>query len=76
MLHFLAECEDSGVDWGTAGLTKITVGDKTMTLSEMAAYFEGPETTEVLKQMVVDAWAKREAMLLKAVLSDRKPRFA
>jgi RecA/RadA recombinase len=75
MLHFLAECEDSGVDWGTAGLTKITVGDKTMTLSEMAAYFEGPETKDVLKQMVVDAWAKREAMLLKAVLADRKPRF-
>jgi len=75
MLHFLAET-DSGVSWSNqSGMNSITVGDKTMTLAEMAAYFEGPETKDVLKQMVVDAWAKREAMLLKAVLADRKPRF-
>jgi len=76
MLHFLADT-DSGAAWSNeSNMNSITVGDKTMTLSKMAAYFEGPETKDVLKQMVVDAWDKREAMLLKAVLSDRKPRFA
>jgi len=42
----------------------------------MAAHFEGEDTKGVLKKMVTDAWAAREAMLKQEVLAGRKPRFA
>jgi RecA/RadA recombinase len=76
MLHFLADT-GSGAEWANkTGMAKITVGGQTMTLAEMAAYFEGEDTKGVLKKMVTDAWAAREAMLKQKVLAGRKPRFA
>ena len=86
MLHFLADT-GSGAEWANkTGMGKITVGGEivdgkrvggqTMTLAEMAAYFEGEDTKGVLKKMVTDAWAAREAMLKQKVLAGRKPRFA
>ena len=86
MLHFLADT-GSGAEWANkTGMQKITVGGEivdgkrvggqTMTLAEMAAHFEGEDTKGVLKKMVTDAWAAREAMLKQEVLAGRKPRFS
>jgi len=75
MLHFLAETE-SGATWAGKDMKRITVGETTMTLAEMAAHFEGEGTKGVLKKMVTDAWAAREAMLEQEVLAGRKPRFS
>ena len=77
MLHFLADTESCGVKWALAkGMEKITVGEQTMTLAEMAAFYEGDALNGVLKKMVTDAWMAREARLKQAVLADRKPRFS
>ena len=86
MLHFLADT-GSGAEWANkTGMEKITVGGEivdgkrvggqTMTLAEMAAHFEGEGTKDVLKKMVTDAWAAREARLTQEVLAGRKPRFS
>jgi hypothetical protein len=75
MLHFLAETE-SGAKWAGRDMKNITVGETTMSLSEMAAHFEAEGTKDVLKKMVTDAWVAREAMLKQAVLAGRKPRFS
>lgn len=75
MLHFLADT-DSGASWaGASGMDKITVGDQTMSMAEMAAFYEGDGAKEVLVQKVVEAWETREAKLKTAVLAGRKPRF-
>jgi len=77
MLHFLADTESCGAKWALAkGMEKITVGEQTMTLAEMAAFYDGEATKDVLKAMVTEAWEAREARLKQAVLSDRKPRFS
>jgi len=75
MLHFLAETE-SGAKWAGRDMKNITVGETTMTLAEMAAHFDSEGNKDVLKKMVTDAWAAREAMLKQAVLAGRKPRFS
>jgi len=86
MLHFLADT-GSGAEWtNSKGMEKITVGGEivdgkrvggqTMTLAEMAAFYEGEGTKDVLKKMVTDAWQAREARLTQEVLAGRKPRFA
>lgn len=86
MLHFLAETE-SGAEWANkSSMDKITVGGEivegkrvggtTMTLAEMAAYYEGEGTKDVLKQMVTAAWMSREERLKQEVLAGRKPRFS
>jgi len=77
MLHFLADTESCGAKWALAkGMDKITIGETTMTLAEMAAFYEGEGTKDVLKKMVTDAWLAREARLTQEVLAGRKPRFA
>lgn len=76
MLHFLAETE-SGAEWtNKSSMDKITVGEQTLSLAEMAAYYEGDALNGVLKKMVTDAWQAREARLAQEVLAGRKPRFS
>lgn len=77
MLHFLADTESCGASWANkSDMDKITIGDTTMSLAEMAAFYEGDGLNSVLKKMVTEAWIAREAMLSKAVLAGRKPRFS
>ncbi len=77
MLHFLADTESCGAKWALAkGMEKITVGEQTMTLAEMAAFYESEATKGLLKRMVTDAWVAREERLKQAVLANRKPRFS
>lgn len=75
MLHFLADTE-SGASWASRDLSKIRVGEQEMSLSEMAAFYEGEGSREVLKRMVVEAWNAREARINAEVLAGRKPRFS
>lgn len=74
MLHFLADT-DSGASWVGRDMQTIQVGDQQMTLAEMAAFYDTPETNAVLKQMVVDAWNNREAKLTNSLLAGRPKRF-
>jgi len=77
MLHFLADTESCGAAWANkSDMGRITVGETTMTLAEMAAFYEGEGTKDVLKKMVTDAWVAREARLTQEVLAGRKPRFS
>lgn len=76
MLHFLVETEAHGASWANREMTKITVGDQTMTTAEMAAFYEGEGMRDVLVRMVTDAWNEREEKLWAAVLAGRGPRFA
>lgn len=75
MLHFLADT-DSGASWEGEGMKNIRVGEQVMSLAEMAGFYEGEGTKEVLQRMVVEAWNAREARLKAAVIGDRKPRFS
>ncbi len=74
MLHFLADT-DSGASWAGKGLSTIRVGDQTMSLGEMAAFFDTPETHKILTEKVVTAWQAREKQLVEDVLCGRVARY-